>query len=99
VPAACPVHPAGPDSDTLVEAYGRRTGRDLSELPWYLGFAFYKIAAIFEGIHYRTQQRLTVGEGFEGLGDMVPALTERGHAALGGWSWPYRDGAGRSAGP
>jgi aminoglycoside phosphotransferase (APT) family kinase protein len=85
--AAVPGDVAGfPSSDGLVEAYGRATGRDLSDLPWYLGFAFYKIAAIFEGIHYRTQQGLTVGEGFERLGAMVPALVERGHAALGRYS-------------
>jgi aminoglycoside phosphotransferase (APT) family kinase protein len=74
--------PGFPASNRLVERYGRSTSRDLSELPWYLGFAFYKVAAIFEGIHFRTQQGLTVGEGFERLGAMVPALVERGHAAL-----------------
>ena len=74
--------PGFPAAGLLVEAYARRTGRDLSALPWYLGFAFYKIAAIFEGIHYRTQQGLSVGEGFDRLGAMVPALVERGHAAL-----------------
>jgi aminoglycoside phosphotransferase (APT) family kinase protein len=84
--AAVPGDVAGfPDSDMLVNAYSQRTGRDLSELPWYLGFAFYKIAAIFEGIHYRSQQGLTVGEGFDRLGAMVPALVERGHAALREW--------------
>jgi len=73
-----------PDSAALIEAYAHRTGRDLSELSWYISFAFYKIAAIFEGIHYRTQHGLTVGDGFERLGAMVPALVERGHAALRG---------------
>lgn len=75
--------PGFPDSAHLLAAYGRQSTLDLSPLPWYLGFAFFKIAAIFEGIHFRTQQGLTVGEGFERLGDMVPALVERGHAALG----------------
>ncbi|PXY37016.1 phosphotransferase family protein [Prauserella flavalba] len=74
--------PGFPSGEFLVESYARRSGRDLSALPWYLGFAFYKIAAIFEGIHYRTRQGLTVGEGFERLGALVPALVERGHAAL-----------------
>ena len=41
-------------------------------------------AAIFEGIHFRAQQGLTVGKGFDRLGDMVPPLIERGHAALSG---------------
>jgi aminoglycoside phosphotransferase (APT) family kinase protein len=74
--------PGFPDGARLVTEYGRRTGRDLGELPWYLAFAFYKIAAIFEGIHYRASQGLTVGEGFDRLGAMVPDLVERGHAAL-----------------
>ena len=68
----------------LLAAYGRQSGLDLEPLPWYLGFAFFKIAAIFEGIHFRSQQGLTVGGGFERLGDMVPSLVERGHAALSG---------------
>ncbi|MGW5385319.1 phosphotransferase family protein [Nocardia sp. NPDC003963] len=74
--------PGFPGGDTLVEQYAATTGRDLAEFGWYLGFAYYKIAAIFEGIHYRAQQGLTVGEGFDRLGAMVPALVERGHAAL-----------------
>lgn len=78
--------PGFPGSDALVHGYARRSGRDLAELPWYLGFAYYKVAVIFEGIHYREQQGLTVGEGFEQLGSMVPALIERGHAALHAWS-------------
>ena len=44
----------------------------MSEFGWYLGFAYYKIAAIFEGIHYRAQQGLTVGDGFDRLGALVP---------------------------
>lgn len=74
--------PGFPPGGVLIDYYARRSDRDLSALPWYLGFAFYKIAAIFEGIHYRTRQGLTVGEGFDRLGALVPALVERGHAAL-----------------
>ncbi len=81
--AAVPADVAGyPGSDHLLAAYGRQSSLDLAPLPWYLGFAFFKIAAIFEGIHFRAQQGLTVGDGFERLGDMVPPLVERGHAAL-----------------
>jgi aminoglycoside phosphotransferase (APT) family kinase protein len=81
VPADVPGYPG---SDHLVAAYDRQSRLDLTPLPWYLGFAFFKIAAIFEGIHFRSQQGLTIGEGFERLGDLVPPLVERGHAALGG---------------
>ncbi|MCR6485075.1 phosphotransferase family protein [Amycolatopsis sp. OK19-0408] len=76
--------PGFPSAGFLVEAYARRSGRDLAALPWYLGFAYYKIAAIFEGIHYRARQGLTVGEGFDRLGELVPGLAERGHTALDG---------------
>jgi aminoglycoside phosphotransferase (APT) family kinase protein len=81
VPADVPGYPAG---DHLLAVYARHSDLDLEPLPWYLGFAFFKIAAIFEGIHFRSQQGLTVGEGFERLGDLVPSLVERGHAALSG---------------
>ncbi|MCW2819949.1 MAG: putative phosphotransferase, partial [Marmoricola sp.] len=57
---------------------------------WYLAFAFFKIEAIFEGIHLRSQQGLTVGEGFDTLGDLVDPLVERGHAALDGADPGYR---------
>jgi aminoglycoside phosphotransferase (APT) family kinase protein len=81
--AAIPADVHGyPDSGELVAAYARQSGLDLAPLPWYLGFAFFKIAAIFEGIHFRARQGLTLGEGFERLGDLVPPLVERGHAAL-----------------
>ncbi len=79
VPADVPGYPGG---DVLLAAYERESGLDLGELPWYLGFAFFKIAAIFEGIHYRSEQGLTVGEGFDSLGALVPSLVERGLAAL-----------------
>ena len=71
--------PGYPDGDHLLAVYGRQSDLDLTPMPWYLGFAFFKIAAIFEGIHFRAQQGLTVGEGFERL---VPDLVERGHAVL-----------------
>ncbi len=74
--------PGWPDSDGLVAAYASGSGLDLGSMPWYVGFAFFKIAAIFEGIHYRSQQGLTVGEGFDRLGALVPPLVERGHASL-----------------
>jgi aminoglycoside phosphotransferase (APT) family kinase protein len=81
VPADVPGYPG---SDHLLTAYDRQSSLNLEPLPWYLGFAFFKIAAIFEGIHFRAQQGLTLGEGFERLGDMVSPLVERGHAAVGG---------------
>ncbi|MEV3962194.1 phosphotransferase [Nocardia sp. NPDC050193] len=76
--------PGFPPGEVLIREYARETGWELEDFAWYLGFAYYKVAVIFEGIHYRAQQGLTVGEGFDRLGGMVPDLVERGHAALSG---------------
>ena len=34
----------------------------------YLGLAYFKLAVILEGIHYRYLQGQTVGEGFDQIG-------------------------------
>lgn len=78
-PGAQPHFPAWPD---LLERYARRTGFALDHLDWYVGFAFYKLAVVLEGIHYRHQTGHTTGAGFGGIGAMVPHLVERGRAAL-----------------
>ena len=75
-------HAGFPARDRLARRYAERTGLDPAHLDWYFGFAFYKIAVILEGIHYRFAKGLTVGEGFERIGDMVPELVGRGLAAL-----------------
>ena len=74
--------PGFPPSSRLLDRYASHVGLDLTRLPWYVAFAFFKLAAIFEGIHYRDTLGLTIGGGFERLGEMVPALVDRGHAAL-----------------
>jgi aminoglycoside phosphotransferase (APT) family kinase protein len=71
-----------PGQDELVERYARRSGLDVSPLPWYSAFGYFKLAVIAEGIHYRFLQGQTVGSGFEGMGALVPALVERGLSTL-----------------
>ena len=51
----------------LVEAYARRSGRDVSHVGFYQVLALAKLAVIAEGIYARHQQGLTVGEGFRGM--------------------------------
>lgn len=77
------LHPAFPAWEELAERYAVRSGLKLDDLDWYMAFAPYKLAVILEGIHFRHQQGLTVGEGFESIGAMVPQLVERGLAHLG----------------
>lgn len=71
-----------PDGKTLVDQYAGLSDLDLSDLPWYVGFAFFKVAGIFDGLRRRTDDGLSVGDGFERLGPLVPELLARGNAAL-----------------
>jgi aminoglycoside phosphotransferase (APT) family kinase protein len=61
----------------LVDRYAERSDLDLSELPWYVAFGHFKLAVIAEGIHFRYLQGMTVGPGFERIGDIVTPLAER----------------------
>ncbi len=73
-----------PSGRDLAERYANRRGIELGRLDWYLAFANYKLAVIAEGIHYRYQAGQTVGEGFAGMGALVPLLIDQGHSALRG---------------
>ncbi|WP_298179174.1 phosphotransferase family protein [Saccharomonospora sp.] len=74
--------PGFPPVDDLIARYTRTSGRDTSALNWYLGFAFFKLAVILEGIYYRFSQGKTVGEGFDRIGASVAPLVARGNATL-----------------
>jgi aminoglycoside phosphotransferase (APT) family kinase protein len=71
-----------PSSAELVELYTAATGRDVSRLGWYVAFGCFKLAVIAEGIHLRHSKGLTVGAGFDRIGDMVAPLVRRAHATL-----------------
>ena len=70
--------PGFPTAPELVGRYASRTGRDLTHLNWYVAFAYFKLAVILEGIHFRFQQGKTVGEGFDKVGDLVLPLVRDG---------------------
>jgi aminoglycoside phosphotransferase (APT) family kinase protein len=67
-----------PDAGELARHYARTSGRDVSELGWYVGLACFKLAVIAEGIHFRYIHGLTVGEGFAEIGEQVAPLVARG---------------------
>jgi aminoglycoside phosphotransferase (APT) family kinase protein len=71
-----------PPAVELVARYAARSGRDVTLLPWYVAFGFFKIAVILEGIHYRYVHGQTVGAGFDQVGPIVPGLVHDGLAAL-----------------
>ncbi|WP_431677736.1 phosphotransferase family protein [Kitasatospora sp. KL5] len=71
-----------PETAELVARYAAGSGRDVSALGWYTGFASFKLAVVLEGIHYRFTQGGTVGAGFDRVGELVPLFVQFGLTAL-----------------
>jgi aminoglycoside phosphotransferase (APT) family kinase protein len=74
--------PGHPAPEELVHRYAERSGRDVAAVPWYTAFAYFKLAVILEGIHYRYTLGQTVGGGFDRIGSLVPTLVEGGLTIL-----------------
>ena len=66
----------------LLRRYAVASGRDLSHLSFHLGLAYFKLAVILEGIHYRYTQGKTVGEGFATIGEATAPLVDAGLRAV-----------------
>jgi aminoglycoside phosphotransferase (APT) family kinase protein len=77
--SAAPGYPAVPE---VLAQYAACSGRDLSDLGFYIALASFKAAVILEGIHYRYVHGQTVGEGFQEIGAMVEPLVASGLAAI-----------------
>jgi aminoglycoside phosphotransferase (APT) family kinase protein len=73
-----------PSRAELYERYARRTGRDLSGLPWYVGFGAFKLAVVCAGIAARGRAGAMIGEGFVEMAQRIGPLVRLGHAALDG---------------
>ncbi len=76
-------NPGFPSASEVAEEYGVVSGRSIEDLDFHRALAYFKLAVIAEGIHRRFEEGLTVGEGFEGTGEAVTALAERGLEVLG----------------
>jgi aminoglycoside phosphotransferase (APT) family kinase protein len=66
-----------PPAEEMIARYAARSGAEVSNLDWYLAFAYFKLAVILEGIHFRFQQGKTVGEGFNQIGGLVAPIVEK----------------------
>ncbi len=66
----------------VLALYAAASGRDLSDLGFYIALASFKAAVILEGIHFRYVHGQTVGEGFEEIGTLVEPLVASGLAAM-----------------
>lgn len=84
IPAAGTI-PAVPPIEEVVARYGQRSGRDLSQLDYYVAFGYWKLAIILEGVYTRFASGAygqTDGS-HQAFGDMVVELLELAAAAAG----------------
>jgi aminoglycoside phosphotransferase (APT) family kinase protein len=65
-----------PSVAELVRMYGAKSGRDVSEFPFFHVLAFYKVLLITEDVRARFLAGTTVGEGYDVVGGNVPVLAE-----------------------
>jgi len=68
--------------EQVAHGYAERTGADVEPLPWYVSFAFFKLAVVCAGIVARVRGGAMVGGGFEGYEDRIGPLVELGRATL-----------------
>jgi aminoglycoside phosphotransferase (APT) family kinase protein len=87
-PEAALSPPGFPSRTELAQRYAARTGRDLSKLDYYIGFNFWKSAAIVHGVYARYMEGKKGHEGvdLDGLRARIPgslAASERALSRLG----------------
>jgi aminoglycoside phosphotransferase (APT) family kinase protein len=76
--------PGFPSRSELFDRYAARTGRDLSALPWYVGFGAFKLAVVCAGVAARGRAGAMIGEGFIEMAQRIGPLVRLGHGALDG---------------
>jgi aminoglycoside phosphotransferase (APT) family kinase protein len=74
--------PGFPTRREVAERYAQRTGTDLSDLNWYVAFAYFKFAAIVAGIVARSKAGAMAGKDTTGYADRIDPCVELGRAAL-----------------
>ena len=73
-----PLAPGYLPTDQVLERYHAQSGRDVGDLDFHLALAYFKLAVILEGIHYRHSHGQTLGSGFDGIGDLIEPLVAAG---------------------
>jgi aminoglycoside phosphotransferase (APT) family kinase protein len=74
--------PGYPTAEEHLARYAAARDRDLGDMGFHLGLAYFKLAVILEGIHFRFLQGATVGEGFDRIGAGFDPLISAGLDAL-----------------
>lgn len=73
-----------PTREELCERYSKRSGRDLSDLGFFISFGYWKLACILQGVVARYLSGAGGGDpsGVEGLGRQVTILADAAYRAL-----------------
>jgi aminoglycoside phosphotransferase (APT) family kinase protein len=74
--------PGFPGRSAVVSRYAERTGRDVSTLPWYVAFGYFKLAVVVAGIVARQRAGAMADNSDDGLGASIGPLAEAGRDAL-----------------
>ena len=72
------IAPGFPKRDDVRERYAERSGRDLSQIDFFIALGFWKLAIILEGVYarYASGQYGKTDEGFEAFAKVVERLAE-----------------------
>jgi aminoglycoside phosphotransferase (APT) family kinase protein len=73
-----------PGNDHQLAAYTAASGREPGDMGFHLALAYFKLAVILEGIHYRYLQGQTVGEGFDRIGEGFDLIIAAGLHSIEG---------------
>ena len=77
-----PRPPGYPDNAGQLAAYAAASGREPGDMGFHMALAYFKLAVILEGIHYRYLKGQTVGEGFDRIGEGFDLIVGAGLAEL-----------------
>jgi aminoglycoside phosphotransferase (APT) family kinase protein len=69
--------PGFPSRQEIVDLYARMSGRDVSNLHWYIAFAYFKLGVIIQQIYFRWYKGQTHDARFEGHGQVATDLIRR----------------------
>jgi len=71
-----------PDNAGQLASYVSASGREPGDMGFHMALAYFKLAVILEGIHYRYLQGQTVGEGFDRIGEGFDLIIAAGLAEI-----------------
>jgi aminoglycoside phosphotransferase (APT) family kinase protein len=84
LPSSPTMLPGFPSRKEIAQRYADQSGRDVSDLDFYVAFGYWKLACIIEGVYARYVGGAmgTASTGFEHFGNQVVHLVEAAKAAV-----------------